>query len=142
MARYEYKRFAYRKPPEIGGTAEEAAAEYIKAEVKKPMVGFIAGATAPDGATAGGCADAAGGTSVAMGRGVAGGAGVSSRIWVTIQPATAAAVTSVPPPSAKIRDRAIGLAPSWRRRSAPAARVHPCSLLATPVSMGKANPLP
>ena len=34
---------------EIGGTAEEAAAEYIKAEVKKPMVGFIAGATAPPG---------------------------------------------------------------------------------------------
>ncbi len=34
---------------EIGGTAEEAAAEFIKAEVKKPMVGFIAGATAPPG---------------------------------------------------------------------------------------------
>ena len=34
---------------EIGGTAEEAAAEYIKANVKKPMVGFIAGATAPPG---------------------------------------------------------------------------------------------
>jgi succinyl-CoA synthetase alpha subunit len=34
---------------EIGGTAEEAAAAYIKAEVKKPMVGFIAGATAPPG---------------------------------------------------------------------------------------------
>jgi len=34
---------------EIGGTAEEAAAEYIKASVKKPMVGFIAGQTAPPG---------------------------------------------------------------------------------------------
>jgi succinyl-CoA synthetase alpha subunit len=34
---------------EIGGTAEEAAAEYIKANVKKPMVGFIAGQTAPPG---------------------------------------------------------------------------------------------
>jgi succinyl-CoA synthetase alpha subunit len=34
---------------EIGGTAEEAAAEYIKAEISKPMVGFIAGATAPPG---------------------------------------------------------------------------------------------
>lgn len=34
---------------EIGGTAEEEAAEYIKAHVKKPVVGFIAGATAPEG---------------------------------------------------------------------------------------------
>jgi len=34
---------------EIGGTDEEQAAEYIKAEFKKPVVGFIAGATAPKG---------------------------------------------------------------------------------------------
>ncbi len=34
---------------EIGGTAEEAAAEYIKAEFKKPVAGFIAGTTAPPG---------------------------------------------------------------------------------------------
>ena len=34
---------------EIGGDAEEAGAEYIKQHVKKPVVGFIAGASAPAG---------------------------------------------------------------------------------------------
>ena len=34
---------------EIGGNAEEIAAEYVKAHVKKPVVGFIAGQTAPPG---------------------------------------------------------------------------------------------
>jgi succinyl-CoA synthetase alpha subunit len=34
---------------EIGGTAEEEAAEYIRKHVKKPVVGFIAGRTAPAG---------------------------------------------------------------------------------------------
>ncbi len=34
---------------EIGGTDEEAAAEYIKSNVTKPVAAFIAGATAPSG---------------------------------------------------------------------------------------------
>lgn len=34
---------------EIGGTAEEEACEYIASNVTKPVIGFIAGATAPKG---------------------------------------------------------------------------------------------
>ena len=34
---------------EIGGTAEEEAAAYVRKFMKKPVVGFIAGRTAPPG---------------------------------------------------------------------------------------------
>jgi len=34
---------------EIGGTDEEKAAEYVKQHVRKPVLGFIAGQTAPPG---------------------------------------------------------------------------------------------
>jgi len=38
---------------EIGGDAEERAAEFIRAEVTKPVVGYVAGFTAPEGRTMG-----------------------------------------------------------------------------------------
>jgi succinyl-CoA synthetase alpha subunit len=34
---------------EIGGNAEETAAAYVKASVRKPVIGFVAGQTAPPG---------------------------------------------------------------------------------------------
>ncbi|MCB1251876.1 MAG: succinate--CoA ligase subunit alpha, partial [Austwickia sp.] len=38
---------------EIGGDAEERAADYIKAHVTKPVVGYVAGFMAPEGKTMG-----------------------------------------------------------------------------------------
>jgi succinyl-CoA synthetase alpha subunit len=38
---------------EIGGDAEERAAEFIRAHVSKPVVGYVAGFTAPEGKTMG-----------------------------------------------------------------------------------------
>ncbi len=38
---------------EIGGDAEERAAEFIRADVTKPVVGYVAGFTAPEGRTMG-----------------------------------------------------------------------------------------
>jgi len=38
---------------EIGGDAEERAAEFVKANVTKPVVGYVAGFTAPEGKTMG-----------------------------------------------------------------------------------------
>ncbi len=38
---------------EIGGDAEERAADYVKAKITKPVVGYVAGFTAPEGKTMG-----------------------------------------------------------------------------------------
>ena len=38
---------------EIGGDAEERAADFIKSKVTKPVVGYVAGFTAPEGKTMG-----------------------------------------------------------------------------------------
>ena len=54
---------------EIGGDAEERAADYIRAHVTKPVVGYVAGFTAPEGKTMGHAgAIVSGGSGTAQGK--------------------------------------------------------------------------
>jgi succinyl-CoA synthetase alpha subunit len=78
---------------EIGGSAEEAAAEYIRAEVTKPVVAYIAGVTAPPGKRMG-----------HAGAIISGGRGTADEKYAALEAAGVATVRSPADMGSRIRE--------------------------------------
>ena len=78
---------------EIGGTAEEAAAEYIKSNFSKPVVSYIAGVTAPAGKRMG-----------HAGAIIAGGKGTAKEKFAALEDAGVATVNSPSKLGAKMKE--------------------------------------
>ncbi|MBI4536767.1 MAG: succinate--CoA ligase subunit alpha [candidate division NC10 bacterium] len=94
---------------EIGGTAEEDAAAFVKAHVTKPVVGFICGQTAPPGRRMG-----------HAGAIISGGTGTAAEKMAAMRAAGIAVVTSPADMGAAIaRVLAAGAAPATKARPAP-----------------------